>query len=321
MRISIFLFLFFLSSNGFSQSFLIDNQSDKKVYTSFQEYDDSIESYQKKDIYNKTMHDSKLGWIMIYIPVDNILSEKLIYLFAEDKTDRKIIISKTNEVIFVSNKLEMDYNSHLHQWNNGSRFQELEALIKEDKEGLKSIVYLKYELCNTNCSWDTIQYFFNKIPQKVQQSYWGQDVLNYIQLCKNLEIGHTINDFKLSDTTNQIIALSEIKSDYVLLDFWFSTCKPCLASFPELLELYHKTDRKKLEIVGISIDKESQKSLWLSRIRQYKLNWINLIDPKREVAYKTLAIPKYPTKILIDKNRRIISINPTDTDIEKIISK
>jgi len=39
-----------------------------------------------------------------------------------------------------------------------------------------------------------------------------------------------------------------------VLDFWSTSCKPCIASMPALEQLWQKVDRSRVEIIGVSID-------------------------------------------------------------------
>lgn len=106
----------------------------------------------------------------------------------------------------------------------------------------------------------------------------------------------------------------------MLLDFWFSRCGPCLESFPDLIKLYNRTDRSKLEILGISIDDKRSIELWKHTIVNNNIPWINWLDPDYSISYRTFSIELYPTKVLLDRNRRIIKINPENVEIENIIS-
>ena len=50
-------------------------------------------------------------------------------------------------------------------------------------------------------------------------------------------------------------ALKNLKTgNVVLVNFWATWCKPCVAEFPELLKLYEEYQDKGFEIIFISVD-------------------------------------------------------------------
>ena len=124
-------------------------------------------------------------------------------------------------------------------------------------------------------------------------------------------------DFQLPDSSGKMISIYSIKSRYILIDFWFSTCKPCIDGFPELIELYNKTSREGLTIIGISVDGPSMLPSWKAAIRKYQLPWINLSDPAYSIPYYRYGIELYPTKVLVDGERRIVGVNMSIEVISK----
>jgi len=121
-----------------------------------------------------------------------------------------------------------------------------------------------------------------------------------------------------------MVTLRDINSNYILLDFWFSRCGPCLKSFPHLQELYSKNQRRQLEVIAISVDQADEKQLWKATIQKYNLGWLNLIDHAASLAAK-LAVVNYPTKILIDRNKKIVMVDTDNShenfyiEVEKLI--
>ena len=173
---------------------------------------------------------------------------------------------------------------------------------------------------------DTIKNYFNKLRPKIRSSAFGKRIVNYLKARSLLTVGNLIDNISLPDTSGTIIQLSNIKSRYILLDFWFCRCGPCIKSFPELQKLYSETNRDDFEIAGISIDVAGDKELWKSSIVKYGLSWLNMNDPKSATS-KKLAIVNYPTKILLDKNRKIILVDTDNSyadfylQIKKLVSQ
>jgi len=114
---------------------------------------------------------------------------------------------------------------------------------------------------------------------------------------------------------------NSIKSRYILIDFWFSTCKPCIDGFPELIDLYNKTSREDLTIIGISVDGPAMLHSWKAAIRKYNLPWINISDPEYSIPYYRYGIEHYPTQVLVDREWRVLMLNPGITEVIKLVTK
>ncbi|MBL0181437.1 MAG: hypothetical protein IPP96_03710 [Chitinophagaceae bacterium] len=76
-----------------------------------------------------------------------------------------------------------------------------------------------------------------------------------------------------------------------------------------------------LEIVSISLDEDRQK--WLEAIKQDKLEWINVNDPKgseSSIAHK-YNITGIPFSVLLDENRKVILVDPTSYQVTEFFNK
>ena len=72
-----------------------------------------------------------------------------------------------------------------------------------------------------------------------------------------LENGSKAPDFELSAPEGKL-KLSDLKGQYVYLDFWASWCVPCKQSFPFMNEIQAKYGAKGLKVVGISVDAKTE---------------------------------------------------------------
>ncbi len=62
-------------------------------------------------------------------------------------------------------------------------------------------------------------------------------------------------DLKPLQNTSDLDAIKDgAKGNVLLLNFWASWCKPCVAEFPELVKLYKNYKDKGFELVFISLD-------------------------------------------------------------------
>jgi thiol-disulfide isomerase/thioredoxin len=85
-----------------------------------------------------------------------------------------------------------------------------------------------------------------------------------------------------------------MKGKVVLVDFWASTCVPCVRDLPDLRQLYTKYHDQGLEIVGISLD--TDKDALTRMVAVEELPWTQYCDPvgatnRLGATYEIAAIP------------------------------
>ncbi|HEY9256678.1 TlpA disulfide reductase family protein [Chitinophaga sp.] len=154
---------------------------------------------------------------------------------------------------------------------------------------------------------------FNKLSDTYKGTYLGKYLASRITGAKATSEGAIAINFTKKDNHGEPFTLSSLKGKYVLLDFWGSWCGPCRASHPHLKEVYAKYKDKGLEIVGIADEKISDlkdaKAAWLKAIQDDGINWIQVLN-NYDKATTDLAmaygITGFPTKILLDKNGKVL---------------
>ncbi|QDZ63053.1 TlpA family protein disulfide reductase [Elizabethkingia bruuniana] len=117
-----------------------------------------------------------------------------------------------------------------------------------------------------------------------------------------------------NDINGKPFDLQSLKGKYVLLDFWGSWCMPCRKSHPHMKELYKKYKAEGFEIVGIAQEEsptyEKSRKSWLEAVKKDDIHWIQVLnneDIKRSDIVKDYGITAFPTKILLDRDGKIIA--------------
>ncbi|WP_055446056.1 TlpA family protein disulfide reductase [Lacinutrix mariniflava] len=112
-----------------------------------------------------------------------------------------------------------------------------------------------------------------------------------------------LKDFDLEFVNFDLGNINENK--YILLDFWYTNCKPCLEEMPKYIPLYNKYKDKGFEIISISVDKTNKIQRWKTLIKEKGFNWLHYLDENGTETMK-LNIISFPTTFLISSDGKII---------------
>lgn len=120
-----------------------------------------------------------------------------------------------------------------------------------------------------------------------------------------------IKDFDFKNVlTQEIINFKSLlgTNDYLVIDFWGSWCAPCIASFPELKELYKNLENKRISFLGVIYDKTDKLHLVIELLEKNNISWNQLFISQDESntlvdKYKVLS---YPTYFIVNKKGEIV---------------
>jgi peroxiredoxin len=109
------------------------------------------------------------------------------------------------------------------------------------------------------------------------------------------------------------------KGDY-LLDFWFVQCPPCVRDHKKIVKHLDLFTNNNVELIGISIDTESDK--WLNYLETNHYNWLNY----RELGsdndlVEALDVWEFPTYVLVTNTGEIKTKFYAFEELEHYFSK
>lgn len=106
--------------------------------------------------------------------------------------------------------------------------------------------------------------------------------------------------FTASTMNGGTFDLASHRGRVVVLDFWFSTCGPCLRSMPSLEQLRRQFTEDQLVIIGMNADQT--RTAAERHIRQSPHPWDQVYTPAtRPDLRKTFGVNLYPTFLVIDQ--------------------
>lgn len=160
---------------------------------------------------------------------------------------------------------------------------------------------------------------FNQFSDSLKGTYAGKILSRNLKIAGMLQIGKVFPPIISIDIRdNKLDVATFLKSEYTLVDFWYSNCGPCIAQFPDLKQLYEKYKNKGFEIVGISTDKLKYKTEWQVAVKKYQLDWPQYWDTNGQEATR-LSIRAFPTNFLLDGQGRIIKKNMSPVELKQFL--
>jgi thiol-disulfide isomerase/thioredoxin len=142
-------------------------------------------------------------------------------------------------------------------------------------------------------------------------------------------------DWKFTAADGREVDLVKLRGKVVLIDFWATWCKPCVAEIPHLKDAYAKYHAKGLEIVGISLEMAgvapdatpeqaapklaAAKKKLLDFVAKNDLPWPQFYDG---TGWKNPYTTKYgirgiPAMFLLDREGRVVSMDARGEKLDR----
>lgn len=152
--------------------------------------------------------------------------------------------------------------------------------------------------------------YYQKVAEGLATSAAGssyyEDLKAKVDAYKKLAVGSEAPDIALENPNGEVVKLSSLRGNVVLIDFWASWCKPCRMENPNVVRMYKQYNPKGFEIYGVSLDKS--RDAWLKAIEQDGLTWTHVSDLQfwQSAGAKLYNVTAIPKTFLIDKDGTII---------------
>lgn len=139
-------------------------------------------------------------------------------------------------------------------------------------------------------------------------------------------------NFSAPMANGETFELTDLRGQYVLVDFWGSWCAPCLQAIPELKALYadyhdrRYTDAKNFELLSVGV--ETDPARWRQALERLQLPWpYQVLDHTTSARFfdsplaAQYGITAVPTTYLLDPGGQIIGVNLSFPELRKLLDR
>lgn len=133
-------------------------------------------------------------------------------------------------------------------------------------------------------------------------------------------IGDEAPEIILKSPEGKTFKLSDLKGNYVLLDFWAAWCAPCRKANRKLVKIYEKYKASGFTIYSVSLDTNTD--AWKQAILMDQMPWAyQVCEPEGFKGHyaNVYRVDYLPDNYLIDKKGKIIAVDLKTSEIDKIL--
>lgn len=140
-----------------------------------------------------------------------------------------------------------------------------------------------------------------------------------LDLCAGCAIGAVAPEITGTDTLGNPLKLSDLRGQYVIVDFWNSYCHWCREETPWLRKAMETFRDRNFTILGVSDDRS--RDLWMHAIREDKSCWDHLLLRNGDAVMTTYCIKGIPHIILVGPDGKILAKELRHEELTEVPAK
>jgi len=217
-------------------------------------------------------------------------------------------------------QLEQSFNDEYDRFDKSFR----ELALKTIKENMKNPLGLHiFQTALSSLDNDEIESVIKMADSKFLADPSAKMVVAQLEQSKKIRVGNKFQNLTMYSPEGKPVSLSEYagKGTYVLIDFWASWCGPCMRELPNLLACYKKYHDKGFDVVGVSLDQNSE--TWKGAIKAHQIPWPQMSDLAgwQSNAVTVYSFSSIPHTVLLDPKGIILVNNLRGVSLEKKLAE
>lgn len=211
-----------------------------------------------------------------------------------------------------------------YEKGNVNEYQLAEEWVKVNKDNeLGAYLYATVIFCRNDFQTvervDKTRDYLSEFGDAAKKTDYFADMEKKMSDYENCAIGAVAPEITGLDTSGQPFKLSDLRGNYVVIDFWNSYCHWCREETPYLQKAMDRFKDKNFKVLGVSSDRI--KAVWKQAIHEDKSYWNHLMLEKGNDVTDRYCIKGIPHIILIDPNGIILAKNLRLDETEKTVDK
>lgn len=211
--------------------------------------------------------------------------------------------------------------------------EQLIAMINEDPSSLSNLfIFPQYigriQIINPSENWNLYKLADSAMvaayPENEHALFFRGQIVQYeqeLERSKAMEaaatrtaVGSIAPDIALPSPNGDVMKLSDLRGQVVLIDFWASWCRPCRAENPNVVRVYNMYKDKGFTVFSVSLDgmpnQADPKKLWMEAIAQDGLAWKGHVSDLKGWDSEVVSLYGFngiPHSVLIDKDGTVLA--------------
>jgi peroxiredoxin len=203
-------------------------------------------------------------------------------------------------------------------------YVELLERLKEDLTHPWSKSEVRMELADYHMSENKTQKameLYREVVNIEAHPRYVEMALGNLHEMESLHVEQQAPTFKATTVRGDTIALSDLRGNVVLLEFWATWCGPCKPDIPHLKKVWSRYRDEDFQLIGVSLDESTEK---LKRfVKERNLSWFQVQQEEKwggqiSQLYNVRGIPR---TYLIDREGQIVAKDFREEEIEKEVRR
>lgn len=117
------------------------------------------------------------------------------------------------------------------------------------------------------------------------------------------------------------VDMAALRGKVVLIDFWASWCKPCIAELPNVKRVYAGFHAQGFEIIGVSLDNAKDRQKFVDLVAREGVTWPQRFDGQgwEDSLSRRFTITSIPATFLFDQTGCLVASDLRGSELETAV--